>query len=131
MGALRLLLALCVVAGHAQGDILGIPLPDRFYAVQAFFIISGFYMAMILSDGYRGANGVRNFYATRVMRIFTLYFLGVALAIAVNLLDHSRVASLEFYTMTEAGKWFYRLSNFFIVNTKEQSSSHKTGQGGQ
>lgn len=50
MGLARLLLALSVVLAHLP-VLLG-PLVNGHVAVQGFFIISGFYMALILDSKY-------------------------------------------------------------------------------
>jgi hypothetical protein len=49
MGSLRLFLALSVAFGHF-GVPLGFPTSD--IAVQSFFVISGFYMALVLNEKY-------------------------------------------------------------------------------
>ena len=48
MGLLRLILAISVVIWHSS-PIFGISLVGGQAAVQAFYIISGFYMALILN----------------------------------------------------------------------------------
>jgi len=55
MGTLRLLLALSVVAAHC-GAIAGLRFVGGPMAVQAFFIRSGFFMALILNEKYTGNN---------------------------------------------------------------------------
>jgi peptidoglycan/LPS O-acetylase OafA/YrhL len=78
MGLLRLYLALCIVSAHAT-PVLPWTMHDGMQAVQIFYIISGFYMAMVLS-AERYAS-VRRFYASRFLRIFPLTWivlLGVA-----------------------------------------------------
>ena len=58
MGILRFILALAVVfvhTGHIYGsDFYGTRLMGGVVAVQAFYIISGFYMALILNTKYVG-----------------------------------------------------------------------------
>ena len=80
MGTYRLILALCVVVGHASP--LGIPTLDSGLAVKTFFMISGFYMALILSEKYpRTPEGRRLFYTNRLLRIYPMYFVTLAFAI--------------------------------------------------
>ena len=77
MGLLRLYLALCVVQYH--GLDFAAPwatLFDGREAVQLFYMLSGFYISMILCEKYHGAAGVRVFYLKRVLRILPLYVLG-------------------------------------------------------
>jgi len=72
MGVLRLLLAISVIFTHfgpAGFMISG----DR--AVHIFFIISGFYMAMILSEKYGfDRKGLKAFYINRILRICPTYY---------------------------------------------------------
>jgi peptidoglycan/LPS O-acetylase OafA/YrhL len=81
MGVLRIYLALCVVAAHAGVSLLPWPMHDSVEAVQIFFIISGFYMALI-SEKYKTA---LEFYASRFLRIFIPYYviLGIVLIVCV------------------------------------------------
>lgn len=83
MGLLRLFLALSVIAGHSQTTILGAGGIGAWYAVNFFFIISGFYMAMVLNEKYRDINPLK-FYKSRALRLFPTYYVGLALAIAVS-----------------------------------------------
>ena len=73
MGMLRLLLAVGVVAEHA-GVAFGV---GSFTAVEAFFMISGFYMSLILGSGtYRTAP----FYLSRGLRIFPVFWVAMGCA---------------------------------------------------
>jgi peptidoglycan/LPS O-acetylase OafA/YrhL len=69
MGTLRFLLALSVVMDHA-GPVLGVRLLPGRVAVEIFFAISGFYMAMILSGKYATA---KSFYVSRFLRLYPVY----------------------------------------------------------
>lgn len=44
-------------------------------AVEAFFMISGYYMFMILTEKYQGEGRLRRFFRSRFLRIFPLYLL--------------------------------------------------------
>lgn len=87
MGLLRVLLALAVLFEHAGGlpiirgggyAMIGGPL-----AVQCFFIVSGFYMGLVLNERYDrpALNGA--FWANRAIRIYSIYFLFLALYLGV------------------------------------------------
>jgi peptidoglycan/LPS O-acetylase OafA/YrhL len=82
MGMMRVLLAIAVVLGHV-GGLGGYMLTGGPVAVQAFYIISGFYMGLVLNERYDrpALNGV--FYANRAIRIYALYFFFLALYLAV------------------------------------------------
>jgi len=74
MGILRLVLALLVVAEHTAFYLLG---PNGFLghaAVQVFFLISGFYMALVLDTTYRETPD-RVFYANRYLRLLPVFLL--------------------------------------------------------
>jgi peptidoglycan/LPS O-acetylase OafA/YrhL len=71
MGILRVYLALCVIADHA-GPVFPWKMHDGRQAVQMFYVISGFYMALVLSTRYDKA---REFYVSRFLRIFPPYWI--------------------------------------------------------
>ncbi len=56
MGILRLVLALAVVMGHS-GLLFGWTLFESVAAVQCFYVISGFYMALVLDGAYEKRHG--------------------------------------------------------------------------
>jgi peptidoglycan/LPS O-acetylase OafA/YrhL len=43
-------------------------------SVQTFFMISGFYIYLILNGKYRGAGGGRTFYVNRFLRLYPIYW---------------------------------------------------------
>jgi len=73
MGLIRFLLATAVLISHA-GPICGFKLMDSVIAVQCFFIVSGFYMSLILSEKYDGIKNYKLFITNRLLRIYPLYF---------------------------------------------------------
>ena len=85
MGAIRLLLALSVVAVHG-GAIFGFSMVGGQIAVQSFYIISGFYMSLILNEKYIGVNNsYRLFLTNRLIRLYPIYWsvlLGTIIACA-------------------------------------------------
>ncbi|MGH6788000.1 MAG: acyltransferase family protein, partial [Novosphingobium sp.] len=62
-------------------------------AVQAFFIISGFYMGLVLNERYDRPALNRAFYANRAIRIYALYFVFLAFYLAVFAAVHWRAGS--------------------------------------
>src|SRR3979411_2191986 len=80
MGSLRFLLALSVACGHF-GVPLGFPTSD--VAVQSFFVISGFYMALVLNEKY-GPGTYWLFLSNRLLRIWPAYFLILILSLAAT-----------------------------------------------
>lgn len=71
MGILRLLLALCVVAAHSRPTLFGVL--DAREAVVLFYVMSGFYMGLILDRKYVGPGGTRAFLINRALRLWIPY----------------------------------------------------------
>ena len=89
MGTLRLFLAFSVLAWHLRPHgYLRLTALDGGIAVISFFIISGFYMSMVISQKYRFLpNGRRRFFLNRFLRIFPLYFVAMVLQQLVFSID--------------------------------------------
>src|ERR1043166_7868085 len=81
-GLLRFLLSYLVILSHLTGSIYA----EHFgyYAVRAFFVISGFLMTSALNEVYR-FDGVR-FWTNRLLRLLPLYYFVCLLTFAVILL---------------------------------------------
>lgn len=73
MGLLRVLLAFSVVLSHL-GGFFGYAIAGGFASVQMFYVISGFYMATILTEKYDPRADVGIFYSNRFLRIYSIYF---------------------------------------------------------
>ncbi len=84
MGVLRLILAITVILAHA-GSIFGYSGLGGLVAVQTFFIISGFYMSLILNEKYIGTNNYKLFISNRFLKLYPVYWTVAILAILVNL----------------------------------------------
>jgi peptidoglycan/LPS O-acetylase OafA/YrhL len=83
MGLVRLLLALSVVIGHTK-PIFGISLVGGPAAVQAFYVISGFYMALVLNEKYeRGTKGYWVFLSSRFLRLYPVYAVIIIMALVL------------------------------------------------
>ncbi len=84
MGLLRFLLALSVITAHT-GPIFGSYLVGGKIAVQSFFIISGFYMSLIISQKYSGKkNSYKLFITNRILRIYPTYLIVLFLSIILS-----------------------------------------------
>jgi peptidoglycan/LPS O-acetylase OafA/YrhL len=78
VGLLRLFLALAVLNSHLP--LMGVDPPlvrifHSFVAVCAFFMISGFYMSLVLHETYGvRQRGIADFYLNRILRLFPTYW---------------------------------------------------------
>lgn len=84
MGLIRVILALSVVIAHL-GNIYGYPLIGPRPAVQSFFIISGFYMSLILTEKYVGKGFYKKFIKGRILRIYPLYLVILIITLVISL----------------------------------------------
>ena len=83
MGTIRFLLALAVVCAHVGKLHYTVQL-GGLLAVQSFYIISGFLIALVWTNKYeRRSNGLFLFYSNRAARIYILYWVVLAISIVV------------------------------------------------
>lgn len=75
MGTIRFALAMAVLLSHLP--ITNVKFIGGGLAVQAFFIVSGFYMALVLDGKY---SDLRLFYTNRLLRIFPAYLVMMAIS---------------------------------------------------
>lgn len=124
MGVFRLLLALSVIADHTS-HILGTELYPGNVAVQIFFMISGFYMAMVLDGRYTlDRKGLKLFYTNRALRLYPAY-LAVALIIWAQffvvwaILRHPPMTNwiIPYETMPWTTKILSILTNWLLIGT--------------
>jgi peptidoglycan/LPS O-acetylase OafA/YrhL len=85
MGVFRLFLALSVLLGHTRGHgLFGLSFVYAEIAVQSFFMISGFYMALVLNEKYNQPGQYTLFLKQRFLRLYPTYFI---LILTIVLLD--------------------------------------------
>lgn len=84
MGFLRLYLAVTVMFWHSAPDTSRL-LPAAFTAVICFFIISGFYISMVLTEKYQ--DGALRFYANRAVRLYPTYLVVLLCFVVVGYLN--------------------------------------------
>jgi peptidoglycan/LPS O-acetylase OafA/YrhL len=123
MGTIRLLLAISVVMVHTT-PIFGNTLVSGTIAVQAFYIISGFYMALILNEKYVGTEGSYKLFLTnRLLRIYPTYLVVFVLTVLIYAIPYTLWgkggATLERYFQYSDGMWLgtkagLLLSNLFL-----------------
>lgn len=79
MGILRTIFALAVVFGHSGvGDVF----VGR-YAVQLFYIISGFLISYILNNNKNYKHPIK-FYTNRILRLYPVYYIVAALSLCMH-----------------------------------------------
>jgi peptidoglycan/LPS O-acetylase OafA/YrhL len=101
MGSLRFILAMSVVYGHT-GDFLGFPFIPGDTAVQVFYAVSGFYMALVLNEKYRPpSSGYLLFISNRFLRLFPVY----AAVLCLTLLLAVAVAQFSSGELTFVKEW--------------------------
>lgn len=136
MGVLRLVLALTVVAAH-YGKLIGLfSFVGGSTAVQSFFIISGFYMSLIINKKYIGKNKSYYLFLTnRLLRLFPIYWVVLILSVLVYLLSgflfhdfkkfeyykYTNYASLIFLVFTNLFIFFQDAVMFLGINTADGS----------
>lgn len=131
MGVFRLLLALSVIASHST-SILGTTLYPGGMAVQIFFMISGFYMAMVLGSRYAHTRqGLALFYSNRALRLYPAFFT-VTIATWVQFLGYwavrGKLPLTDWMPSYESMSWLVKvpliLSNWLLVGTDIFSSMY-------
>ncbi len=81
MGLFRLVLAFCVVLSHG----LNVPIPAATadVAVQTFYIVSGFYMGLVLTEKYSHFSW---YFTNRLLRLYPAYLVVLTATLAHSLL---------------------------------------------
>lgn len=137
MGILRFLLAMSVLIGHSDHSF-GLPDINNTVAVRSFYIISGFYMAMVLASKYASLPYYM-FIRSRYLRLYPAYLVVLVLTIAYGLLPAfangsfqwplqgwmSTISDLKISTLAS-----YALTNAFIFGQDVISYFHVTKNGG-
>ncbi|HET6226837.1 MAG TPA: acyltransferase [Bacteroidia bacterium] len=123
MGLIRLLLAFSVVIAHST-PIFGNRLIGGETSVRAFFIISGFYMALVLNEKYTQANSYKLFITNRLLRLYPLYWVMLLLTIclgfaASHFSNHHPILLRPYFNYhgsISVGSWIYLiLTNIALV----------------
>ena len=118
MGVTRLLLATAVIMAHS-GGIFGFKPLGAVAAVQSFYMISGFYMALILTEKYRGPGSYRLFLTNRLLRLYPMYWVVAIASLAVWLIASAAFGKPGPLAAGHDLNWpahlFVRLTDVFIV----------------
>lgn len=121
MGVFRFLLAVSIIVFHC-GSLWKFKFITGHVAVEAFFIISGFYMSLILNEKYIGRNkSYRLFLTNRCLRIFPIYwavliFTCLFSVITYKIMDGAHFPTLGLYRYTNASSLgFLCLTNLLMI----------------
>jgi peptidoglycan/LPS O-acetylase OafA/YrhL len=114
MGILRLLFALSVVIYHA-GLLFNYNIANKEIAIFSFFIISGFYMALILDKKYTEDKPLYLFWSNRFLRIFPLYWLTLLLMVLFTLLKFFLGLGTEDNAITHYIEWSADTSSLYFI----------------
>jgi len=102
MGLLRFLLAVSVILAHA-GKLFGFEFVGGRIAVETFFMISGFYITLILNEKYIKENkSYKLFITNRFLRLYPLYWVALLLTLVCAALIPNYTASSY---MGNLGSW--------------------------
>ncbi|HEY2186578.1 MAG TPA: acyltransferase [Xanthobacteraceae bacterium] len=115
MGALRFILAMSVAYGHA-GDFLGFPLIPGDTAVQCFYAVSGFYMALVLNEKYRAeSSSYYLFISNRFARLFPAYAAVLCITLVVGALASPELPFISRWHSLTALDWW---SATFLIGSQ-------------
>lgn len=113
MGVVRLLLAISVVCFHSKPLFGVLTLIPGDIAVKSFFIISGFYMSLILNEKYERK---WDFYRARLLKIFPTYWAIAGIGIFLgSFVAWQRMKTGEISIPSFS---YFSIVNFFIVGSE-------------
>ena len=116
MGIIRLVLALSVVLWHLP--LASFRLINAHVAVVLFFIISGFYMAMVINEKYarpEDPHWIRTFYLARVWRLYPAYLAMVGIMVIWFYATNTPTALVDRLPMSAFEQAILALSNVFMI----------------
>jgi len=94
MGILRVILAISVVLLHSAifiqpgSNLFGFTFTGGIVSIQVFFMISGFYMTMILDKKYVGKGSYKLFLSNRFLRLYPIYWTIALLTVIGSVLSY-------------------------------------------
>lgn len=118
MGIIRILLALAVLFGHSAAPLfLQNSIISGILSVPCFFMVSGFYMALILHEKY---TLTKDFYFNRTLRIYSTYWAVFSFGVLLNWgIDHHTVFDeiIQNGELSLGAKCLLIFSNLFIIGS--------------
>jgi peptidoglycan/LPS O-acetylase OafA/YrhL len=122
-----------VLAGHFYSKASSIPIPLAWLGVHLFFVLSGFLITKILQlqkekiDAHilKPSDAIKTFYIRRVLRLFPLYYVVIALALLFNVdMGRESWAYLVLYLtnvkMAISASWLGEFSHLWSLAAEEQ-----------
>jgi peptidoglycan/LPS O-acetylase OafA/YrhL len=138
MGIIRLILAISVVITHSS-PILGLSVIDGTVAVKLFFVISGFYMALVISEKYAPEKNSLfwwDFYQSRFLRLYPIFVVvsltwWIYFAFSLLYLGKYPMGNYGeiFSRIPLSGKAFVIFSNFTMIGQDLLSLLHVSKDG--
>jgi peptidoglycan/LPS O-acetylase OafA/YrhL len=133
MGLIRFLLANAVVLAHT-GPVFGFTYFDPMVAVQSFYCISGFYMALILNEKYTGKSSYRLFLSNRLLRILPAYYcialLTLVTAVVFHLFWYPQGIVSTFTRLPLFSKIYFTVINLTVIGQDSTLFMAFDAQGG-
>jgi peptidoglycan/LPS O-acetylase OafA/YrhL len=112
MGLIRILLSIAVIITHTA-PLFGLVMTGAALAFMIFFVLSGFYMALILSEKYTMKGSFKLFLGNRLLRLYPVYWVALAASVVMAVISHA-----AFGNGLHLAPWFEfgdKLSPFTIV----------------
>lgn len=115
MGIIKIALALSVVIWHVPGAHTRAL--NAAVAVLAFFMVSGFYMALVINEKYApsGTEWVKRFYQARALRLYPVYLAMCVVMVAVYAWSHHPNPFTSRLPISLADQLLLALMSIFIV----------------
>jgi peptidoglycan/LPS O-acetylase OafA/YrhL len=111
MGSLRIIFAISVLSAHSYGPIF---VGER-YAVQLFYVISGFLISYVLVESKNYTNK-KNFYINRFLRLYPIYYLILILTLFAFYIVFNLANLFGIWQQSPtSAKVLLVLSNIFII----------------
>lgn len=114
MGTIRFLLAISVVLAHIRGVPGFATLVGGERAVQIFYMISGFLIAHVIATNPTYQNA-KTFYASRLLRLFPIYLVVAALALAARFVLAPHEATAPFSDLPTPAQALLAVVNMTIL----------------
>ncbi len=127
MGLFRLILAISVLIAHST-PIFGNTLVGGRVAVESFFMISGFYMTLILSTKYQA--NLKAFYKNRFLKLFPIYWFFTLAVIITSFVTTGKFTIFKDYIISPISKIiliFFNISPLFNDVTNFLALNLNTG----